>query len=277
MKNSNESVRLYPLGRSLEETERLQQQSQFYNPFTRRLFANAGITAGMKVLDAGCGAGDVAFIAAELVGPQGSVLGVDRDPHVIEAARKRCSRARLENVSFVEGDICKVALNSQFDAVVGRLILMYLPDPVAIVRKLAGYLRAGGVVAFQEADWTHKPTTLPPSQCAEKIYHWMLQCFQIAGVETQMGMKLYKLFLDAGLSEPQMCLEAPIGGGANWDGYAYTANSVRSLLPALLKLNVATEEEVDIDNLAARFRDEVAGQGGVVMLSPFVSAWTVKR
>ncbi|MDQ3665414.1 MAG: class I SAM-dependent methyltransferase [Acidobacteriota bacterium] len=277
MKDSNAPAAIYPLGRSHEETQRLQQQSQFYNPFTRRLFEDAGITAGMKVLDAGCGAGDVAFLAAELVGPQGAVLGVDKDPHVIETARKRSSEARLSYVSFVEGDVCSVALDSEFDALVGRLILMYLTDPVPIVRKLSGYLRPGGIVAFQEADWTHKPTTLPPSRCAQQIYDWMLQCFHMAGVETQMGLKLYQVFLDAGLSEPQMRLEAPIGGGPNWDGYAYAANSVRSLLPVLLKLNIATPDEIDIDNLAARFREEVAGQNGVVMLSPFVSAWAVKR
>jgi len=55
------------------------------------------------------------------------------------------------------------------------------------------------------------------------------------------------------------------------------SHSVRSLLPVLLKFNIATEDEVDIDNLATRFREEVAGQNGVVMLSPFVSVWAVKR
>ena len=228
-------------------------------------------------MDAGCGAGDVSLIAAGLVGPNGTVVGVDKDPNVIETARKRSSDAGFENVTFVEGDICSFASSSDFDAVVGRLILMYLTEPVRAIRKLLGHLRPGGIAAFQEADWTHRPAVLPPSRYAEQIYDWMLQCFQMAGVETQMGLKLYRVFLDAGLPEPQMRLEAPIGGGPNWDGYAYLANSVRSMLPALLKFSIATADDVDIDSLAERLREEVAGQNGVVMLSPFVSAWVVKR
>src|SRR6185503_17247830 len=120
----------YPLGRSCDETQRLQQQSRFYDPFTLRLFRDAGISDGMKVLDAGCGAGDVSLIAANLVGSTGTVVGVDQDPNVIETARKRSRDAGLENVTFVEGDICSAQLESDFDAVVGRLILMYLPQPV---------------------------------------------------------------------------------------------------------------------------------------------------
>lgn len=277
LKDSNTPEAIYPLGRSSEETLRLQQQSQFYNPFTRRLFEDAGISAGMKVLDAGCGAGDVSLIAAGLVGPHGTVVGVDKDQSVIETARKRSCDAGLENVTFVEGDICSVAAGSDFDAVVGRLILMYLTEPARAIRKLLGHLRPGGIAAFQEADWTYKPAVLPPSRYAEQIYDWMLRCFQMAGVETQMGLKLYGAFLEVGFSEPQIRLEAPLGGGSDWDGYDYLANSVRSMLPLLLKFGIATAAEVEIDSLAKRLREEVAGQNGVIMLSPLVGIWAVKR
>jgi hypothetical protein len=92
-----------------------------------------------------------------------------------------------------------------------------------------------------------------------------------------MGLKLYRAFVEAGLSEPQMRLEAPVGGGPNWAGYAYVANSIRSLLPMLIKWNIASENEIDIDGLAEALRKEVVERNGVVMLSPFVSAWAIKR
>ena len=70
----------YPLGSGDEELARLELQGQLLGPATRMIFAEAGIRPGMRVLDLGCGAGDVAFVAADLVGPSGSVVGVDRSP-----------------------------------------------------------------------------------------------------------------------------------------------------------------------------------------------------
>ena len=70
----------YVVGRSEGEARRLERQAELFELPTRRLFEAAGISSGMKVLDLGSGAGDVAFLAAELVGPTGRVVGVDLDP-----------------------------------------------------------------------------------------------------------------------------------------------------------------------------------------------------
>ena len=91
-----------------------------------------------------------------------------------------------------------------------------------------------------------------------------------------MGFKLYQVFLAAGLPAPQLHLDAPLGGGPDWAGYAYMAAAMRSILPLMLKFGVATVEEVAIDTLAHRFLTEVVSQQGVVMLPTFVSAWSYK-
>jgi ubiquinone/menaquinone biosynthesis C-methylase UbiE len=126
MSNSN-SGRTYTMGRSKEETERLIQQSGLYEDITRRLLGEAGLFTGMKVLDIGSGAGDVAFAAAELVGSEGEVLGVDMNPEILETARARAQAAGLANVQFVAGDAQTLGLPNDFDALIGRLVLMYLP------------------------------------------------------------------------------------------------------------------------------------------------------
>jgi cyclopropane fatty-acyl-phospholipid synthase-like methyltransferase len=79
----------YVLGRTEQETERLRSQAAFLEPFTERLFRDAGIGSGMKVLDLGSGAGDVALLAARLVGSEGSVVGIDTNPAILETARIR--------------------------------------------------------------------------------------------------------------------------------------------------------------------------------------------
>ena len=100
----------YALGRSDDEYARLTEQANFLRPLTERFFRNAGITPGMKVLDVGSGVGDVALLLAELVGPEGKVVGVDMDGGALEKARKRVEQLELRNVEFVQGDIRTISL-----------------------------------------------------------------------------------------------------------------------------------------------------------------------
>ena len=87
------------MGRSDEETQRLMEQSRLFEPITRRFLTSAGIGQGMRVLDIGCGAGDVSLIAAELVGPDGEVVGVDMNPEILDSARMRVRAAGFGNAS----------------------------------------------------------------------------------------------------------------------------------------------------------------------------------
>jgi ubiquinone/menaquinone biosynthesis C-methylase UbiE len=64
-------------------------------PITERLLRNAGIEAGMRILDLGCGAGDVAMLAVELVGPEGAIVGIDRNQEVLNVAKERAREIGL--------------------------------------------------------------------------------------------------------------------------------------------------------------------------------------
>jgi ubiquinone/menaquinone biosynthesis C-methylase UbiE len=120
---------LYLVGRPAEETERLQTQAAFLQPFTERLFRDAGIGPGMKVPDLGSAAGVVALLAARLVGSKGQVGGIDKNPSILETARSRAHDAGCSNVSFAAGDIRELVLPQDFDAVVGRYVSMFMSDP----------------------------------------------------------------------------------------------------------------------------------------------------
>jgi|SRR6516225_3659689 ubiquinone/menaquinone biosynthesis C-methylase UbiE len=108
----------YPLVQSDDEFDRLIEQNRFYGELTERVLLAAGIQQGMRLLDVGCGGGDVSFLLARLVGPQGAVVGVDRSPTAITQAEKRANSARLENVKFLLSELPEFSSAQHFDAAV---------------------------------------------------------------------------------------------------------------------------------------------------------------
>lgn len=269
-----DNERTYTMGRSKEETERLIQQSGLYEDITGRLLRDAGLFTGMKVLDIGSGAGDVAFAAAELVGSEGEVFGVDMNPEILETARTRAEAAGLTNVQFVAGDAQTLDLPNDFDALIGRLVLMYLPDPVATLRQLATHLRPGGIVAFQEVEFSaYSSVANPETPMMNQLAEWGVEVFRRSGAHVSMGLDLYSTFVDAGLPEPSLQYSAPLGGPETWIGYQFIVNAFRSILPLLERFEITTAEEVDLDTLAQRLRAEVVASKRPLMLPPHITAW----
>ena len=263
----------YALGRSEAETRRLIVQHQLYGPFTRQFLTAAGVTLGMKVLDVGSGAGDVALLVAELAGPQGRVVGVDTNAEILEVAQARVEAAGWSTVAFRTGDVMALELDGDFDAVVGRWVLQYTPDPVAVLRRARGWLRPGGIVAFQEIDLSIPPRAWPTGALHEQVMGWTTPPPGAPGPDPQMGLQLFSTFLQAGLPAPQLRRDVPMGGGPDWPGYGYVADTVRSLLPFLERIGAVRPGEVGVDTLEDRLRAEVTGQDGVQLLPAIVGAW----
>ena len=273
MSSSNRGM-TYTMGRSKEETERLIQQSGLYEDITGRLLRDAGLFTGMKVLDIGSGAGDVAMAAAELVGSEGEVLGVDMNPEILETARTRAQAAGLANVQFVAGDAQTLDLPNDFDALIGRLVLMYLPDPVATLKQLATHLRPGGIIAFQEVEFSaYSSVARPETPVMNQLAEWGVEVFRRSGAHVEMGFDLYGTFVDAGLPEPSLQYAAPLGGPEMWIGYQFIVSAFRSILPLLERFEIATAEEVDLDTLAQRLRAEVVASKRPLILPPHITAW----
>jgi SAM-dependent methyltransferase len=268
----------YPLGRSDAETRRLILQNQIFSPITRQFLTTAGITRGMKVLDLGSGAGDVALLCADLVGPQGRVVGVDGNGAILDFARSRVRAAGWNNVQFLEGDTRDLALPSDFDAVVGRWILMYIEEPVELLRRLIAHLRPGGIIAFQEsANLKVGAQTYPRTPLHDDLQRWLTPPVDPPMPVFDMGLRLYRTFIDAGLAAPELRQDTPIGGGPDWPGYAFVAESARSLLPFLEPLGTVTAAEADVDTLEDRLRAQVVEHNAVQTLPTVIGAWAVKR
>lgn len=248
----------YTLGRTSHETTRLIEQSRIYGESTRFLCERAGIDQGMRVLEIGSGAGDVAFIIANLVGASGQVIGVDINPSILETARQRANQANLKNVEFIAGDVRSLTFDEKFDAIVGRFVLMYMAEPKNAFKKLITHLKPRGIAAFQEPEYTLYPAvTHPDTPLMNQLIQWILDVFQHSGAHLDMGIGMYRTFVDAGLPPPEMHLHSPIGAEEKWTGYRYMVTIFQSLLPLIVEYGIATTEQVDIDTLGHRIRKEV--------------------
>ena len=266
----------YPLGTSDHERQRLVRQAGYLHPITLDVFRAAGIAPGMRVLDVGCGCGDVAMLAAELVGKNGFVVAIDSDANNLDFAHKSAAEAGHPNIEFRLGEMAAFAGDRPFDApvdaLIGRFILLYLPDPVAALRGLAKSLRPGGIVAFMEPDFT-PPRSHPHVESVATAVEWIYAAMRVVGVRMEIALHLYEIFSNAGLSNIQMSSRQWVGGGPGYFMYEYLADTIRSVMPVLEKYGIATASEIQIETLAQRIENETVSKKAALFAYSILSAW----
>jgi SAM-dependent methyltransferase len=264
----------YVLGSTDAEHARLTRQAKTLEPYTKRLFRDAGLGPGQRVLDVGSGVGDVTLLAASLVGETGQVVGVDRDPMALSKARSWAGAARTTNVRFVETDLTDLEIDGQFDAIVGRFILMFLPDPMATLRSLVRRLRTGGVMVFQEPSWNsffNQTKHLPlRTACGELL----CEAFSRAGARPNMELTLFRGMLECGFEAPQLRVEIPMA--SNLDGRRWVYDLLMAVRPRLEDLGIASDTVGDFSTLADRLEAELDAARSYAPLVGLVGAWAQK-
>jgi ubiquinone/menaquinone biosynthesis C-methylase UbiE len=273
--NEPAAASAYLLGHADTEIQRLLLQGRLYNDHTEHALRLAGVQPGMRVLDVGCGPGDVSFVAARLVGSTGTVLGVDASSDVVELARARAAERGLSTVKFEQTTIANIAVD-EVDAVIGRLILMHLPDPISTLRQFAGLVRPGGLIAFCEFD-IGAARSIPESPLSRALVDAIARVFQGAGLDPAFGAALHTLFRRAGLGVPQLTIAAPVGTANDTEVWAYAVEVWRLVFPLAEQLGLVTDELADIDTLLPRTLEQAAVADAILMLPPMITAWTTVR
>ena len=264
----------YVLGDSAAELRRLESQAAVIDPVTRRFLVEAGVEPGMRVLDVGSGAGDVAMLVADLVGPTGEVVGFDRSAAAVGVARERAAARSLGNVRFVAGVLHELDLGGPYDAVVGRYVLQFQRDPAAMLAGVAALARPGGLVLFHELDWSGVSSD-PPAPSYERLRGWLQSAIEQSGASTHMGLELPGVFARAGLGDPQLRLEQRLGAGTSAvEVLERIAHLAATLEPRLAELGIASPDELAVGSLVERMRDEVVAGHSLVRSHLQVAAWT---
>lgn len=261
----------YIMGRTSGETDRLRIQGRLFAPHSAHMLRMAGITPGMRVLDVGCGAGDVSLLLAEVVGPDGTVTGVDVNPAILEMARGRATEAGFANVSFRAGDLADLRLKEPVDAVVGRLILLHVKDQAATVRALSRLVRPGGVVTFQEINMP-RCRAVPSTPLAARYIDWIIGAFRGIGVNPNLGEQVASLLAEAGLTAGG-AVSVNVGGPADSVLPQYVADTFRSVLPAVLAHCGVTEAEADVGTLRERLALECEEARATLWMPELVASW----
>ena len=223
-----------------------------YLNFTENLLRDAGIRPGMKVLDIGCGLGEVSFLVADIVTDTGEVVAVDINPQAI--AKAQADPRKRPNIRFIQSDLSALPLlTEQFDAVVGRRVLMYLADPVQVMAQIAKLVKPAGLFVFQENDSTLGRQGTIAMPLHDKVVNWMWKTVEGEGADIRMGFNLSRKMQRAGIAVDCVRAEPVIQGQGGHNTLAFI---VRAILHRILEQGVASEEEIDIDTLEQRLAAE---------------------
>ncbi|HEU5265475.1 MAG TPA: class I SAM-dependent methyltransferase [Jatrophihabitans sp.] len=270
---ADQATNEYALGHAAQELARLDHQAEILAQPTRAILTMAGLTPGMRVLDLGTGTGEVALLAAELVGPAGDVLGVDQSGAALDYAERKCAARGVHNVRFGATDLSAGLPAGPFDAVIGRLVLPYLPDPVDTVRAALSRLRAGGLYVAMEYDM-NAVRSQPTVPLVQRMSTLISATFDAVGQSQTLGPHLAAVFRAAGAQSP-----AVVGIQAYLDdedprGPAMITGVIRSLLPAIERHGLGVASEIDVDTLEARLAAETAIHQAVICPPTLVGAWS---
>jgi SAM-dependent methyltransferase len=262
----------YVLGSDDTEIERLQAQAAIIAEPTAILFERGGIRPGMRVLDLGSGPGDVSFLVADIVGENGSVVGVEQDPAQIAVATGRRDSLGLANVDFRRGDVRTFVDDEPFDAAVCRLLLMHLPDAADVLAHQLRNLRSGGVFVAVDYD-LGGARALPEVGLYSSVSDWLKAGFEHAHVDAFVGMRLPVLFGAAGYADI-----GSLGLQAYWPpedrlGLGYVVGVVRAMKDVIIASGAATEDELGLDTLEERLGDAVATARAVYTATTVVGGW----
>jgi ubiquinone/menaquinone biosynthesis C-methylase UbiE len=252
---------------------RLARQGARYEEDTRTTFQKAGIARGMRVLDVGCGIGEVSRIVLDFVGPNGRVVGIDMDPDALAFARKHVPTTSAE---FRLSTIDDFTDTSNFDAVVGRYILMHLKDPAAALRKLASHVRSDGIICFIEP-WHGISLSYPRVEAFHSFMEEGFRAMRAAGAHLEMGARLYSDFLEAGLTAPQLHTPAAMAVGGDKAFFDLLLDSARSGIRANVPEAQRDSVLAQVEALGRAMHEEAEAKRATVLLMINIGAWSRKK
>ncbi|MGF7153491.1 class I SAM-dependent methyltransferase [Novosphingobium gossypii] len=233
------------------------------NTPSSRFFGNIGIGAGMRILDVGCGNGDLSRLVASLTGPSGEVVAIDRSQQAIAMAQRMDANPLAAHIHYCTVDLASELPDlGQFDAIVGRRVLMYLPDAVATLERLAALARPGATLAFQEHARTSLPAGLGDIPLHRQLYDWTWRTVAAEGGDVALAFRLAKIMQALGLTVEDARSEAILLHSSE---PSFLPTLAEVMLPRAVECGIARTEELDVATLDQRIEEEARSVDGAIV------------
>ncbi len=249
-----EAMERYVIRGGREGYDRLLLLAKDRWPDTSAFLQRAGVGAGLRCVDLGCGSGEVTLELAQLVGVDGRAVGVDTDSVKLELASAAALRRGVSNAAFRVMNLNEWDEPCTYDVVFSRAVLHHLLRPVDLLRRMWAAVRAGGVIAVEDADfegWCCHPSN-DAFEFFRRTYH---QVVERSGGDDTFGRKLYASFIEAGIPTPEVTVVQPVylSGDAKWLPWT----TVAATADVIVSEGVASSDEVQaaLASLAAFTED----------------------
>jgi len=191
----------YFLGTHDEELQRLGLQHRVWREAVLDCWRQAGITTGSRVLDVGAGPGFAAADLAEIVGPAGEVVAVERSARFVEAGRAMLDKHRITNVRYHELDLMTDPLpGSGYDATWCRWVACFVSSPTLLIDKIAAAIRPGGVAIFHEYLVYETFRFAPPRPRQREFAEQVVKGWRAAGGEPDIAQPMLRLLEERGFT-----------------------------------------------------------------------------
>lgn len=217
------------------------------------------VREGWTCADLGSGSGDITAEIARRAGRTGSVTGFDMDTTKLELAQAMCVEQGLDTVSFEAADLRSWTATADYDLVYCGLVLQHLSDPADLVRRMWAAVRPGGFLAIEDADFDGL-FCHPPCQAFDFYAEKYRAVLRSNGGDPQMGRKVYRLLLDAGIPAPQVKLVQR--GEITELGKSMAPWTLATTAEAIVENELATA--ADIDEALTQLRAFVADPTTIV-------------
>ncbi len=237
--------------------ERMRVVGRVMRPTTMRLLERVGVTSGMRCLDVGCGAGEVTFDLASLVGITGHVVGVDLDETKLDLARGDAEQAEVGNVEFRLGDVGGGLGQEEYDVVYARFLLTHVPDPEGVLQLMIDAAKPGGEVVVEDIDYggTFDHPTTDEFDRYREIY---VEAARVNGGDPLIGRRLPLMMTRAGFERVEVEVVQP--SGLEGEVTVIPALTLENIKATAVRHEVASGDEVDrvVDALYSIARDPEA-------------------
>jgi ubiquinone/menaquinone biosynthesis C-methylase UbiE len=190
----------YVLGTHDEEIARLGLQHRVWRPRALNAWMRAGFTTGQTLVDAGCGPGWATIDLAEITGPSGRVIAIDKSPRFLSALQSNAASRQLTNIDVVNADLEDDALPEvQADGIWVRWVFAFVRRPQELLAKITRMLRPGGTIVVHEYFDYSTWRMAPRSEIFEQYVAAVMASWRDNGGEPDVGLDLPRWMSELGL------------------------------------------------------------------------------